>query len=172
MRPIPPNPCTPTPCGPNSQCQVVSGQAQCGCVPGMIGSAPNCRPECILSSECPSNRACINQKCVDPCVGTCAPNGECRVVSHSPVCSCAEGYSGDGFSSCRPIPVVGKIEFAGYSSEDFRFFFSNSGLFGLLVSDQLIYFFLFANSNLEKSLSLYFDLVFLIAVIFHSYCSS
>ncbi|EFX65777.1 hypothetical protein DAPPUDRAFT_229540, partial [Daphnia pulex] len=106
LRPIPPNPCTPTPCGPNSQCQVVSGQAQCGCVAGMIGSAPNCRPECVLSSECPSNRACINQKCVDPCLGTCAPNGECRVVNHRPVCSCATGYSGDGFSNCQPIPVV------------------------------------------------------------------
>ena len=108
LRPIPPNPCTPSPCGPNSQCQVVSGQAQCGCVPGMIGSAPNCRPECVLSSDCTSNRACINQKCVDPCPGTCASNAECRVVSHSPVCSCVTGFTGNAFSDCRPIPTVGK----------------------------------------------------------------
>jgi hypothetical protein len=108
LRPIPPNPCTPSPCGPNSQCQVVSGQAQCGCVSGMIGSVPNCRPECVLSSDCASNRACINQKCVDPCPGTCASNTDCRVVNHSPVCNCATGYTGDGFSNCRPIPAVGK----------------------------------------------------------------
>lgn len=109
LRPIPPNPCTPSPCGPNSQCQAVSGQAQCGCVSGMIGTAPNCRPECVLSSDCTSNRACINQKCVDPCPGVCAPNAECRVVSHSPVCSCVAGYTGDAFRNCRPIPAVGKI---------------------------------------------------------------
>jgi hypothetical protein len=108
LRPIPPNPCTPSPCGPNSQCQVVSGQAQCGCVAGMIGSVPNCRPECVLSSDCSSNMACINQKCVDPCPGTCASNAECRVVNHSPVCVCRMGYTGDGFSNCRPIPAVGK----------------------------------------------------------------
>ncbi len=108
LRPLPPNPCTPSPCGPNSQCQVVSGQAQCGCVPNMIGSVPNCRPECVLSSDCPSNSACINQKCVDPCPGTCAQNADCRVVNHSPVCNCATGYTGDAFSNCRPIPAVGK----------------------------------------------------------------
>lgn len=109
LRPIPPNPCTPSPCGPNSQCQAVSGQAECVCVSGMIGTAPNCRPECVLSSDCTSNRACINQKCVDPCPGVCAPNSECRVVSHSPVCSCVTGYTGNAFSNCRPIPAVGKI---------------------------------------------------------------
>lgn len=109
LRPLPPNPCVPTPCGPNSVCQVVSGQAQCGCQANMIGSAPNCRPECSISSDCPSNQACINQKCIDPCPGSCASNAECRVVSHRPVCSCLTGYSGNGFDECRPVPVVGKI---------------------------------------------------------------
>lgn len=75
----------------------------------MIGSAPNCRAECVVSSDCPSNEACINQKCVDPCPGTCAPNAECRVVNHSPVCDCIKGFTGDGFSNCRPTPVDGKI---------------------------------------------------------------
>jgi hypothetical protein len=109
LRPIPPNPCNPTPCGPNSQCQVVSGQAKCGCQPNMIGTTPNCRPECVLNSDCPSNRACINQKCVDPCPGSCTPNAECRVVNHSPSCTCAVGFSGNAFSDCRPILAVGKI---------------------------------------------------------------
>jgi hypothetical protein len=94
----------------------------------MIGSAPNCRPECLLNSECPSNTACINQKCVDPCLGTCAPNGECRVINHRPVCSCAAGYSGDGFSSCRPTPVVGKIDYLGIRRISMKF------SFGLMAS--------------------------------------
>ena len=126
LRPIPPNPCTPSPCGPNSQCQVVSGQAQCGCVTGMIGSVPNCRPECLISSECSSNSACINQKCVDPCVGTCAANSECRVINHSPVCSCAAGYSGDGFSSCQPVPVIGKMKFMVVQIESYSFVFQST----------------------------------------------
>ena len=109
LRPIPPNPCTPTPCGPNSQCQVVSGQAQCGCMPNMIGTTPNCRPECIIGSDCPSNQACVNQKCVDPCPGTCGSNSDCRVVNHSPICSCAAGFTGNAFDNCRPVPAVGKM---------------------------------------------------------------
>ena len=108
LRPIPSNPCTPTPCGPSSQCQVDSGQAQCGCLPNMIGSAPNCRPECLVSSDCPSQSTCINQKCIDPCSGTCASNSDCRVVNHSPVCTCTVGYTGNGFTDCRPVPAVGK----------------------------------------------------------------
>lgn len=109
LRPIPPNPCNPSPCGPNSQCQVVSGQAQCGCQPNMIGMAPNCRPECLVGSDCPSNLACVNQKCIDPCPGTCATNADCRVVNHSPTCSCTTGYTGNGFDDCQSIPAVGKL---------------------------------------------------------------
>ena len=75
----------------------------------MIGSSPNCRPECLLGSDCPSNQACVNQRCVDPCPGTCASNSDCRVVNHSPVCSCAAGFTGNAFSDCRPTPVVGKM---------------------------------------------------------------
>lgn len=112
LAPIPPNPCTPSPCGPNSQCQVVVGQAQCGCVAGMIGSVPNCRPECIISSDCPSSQACMNQKCVDPCPGTCASNAECKVVNHSPLCICTSGYTGDGFRNCLPIAAVGKKRYS------------------------------------------------------------
>ena len=89
--------------GPNSKCQVVSNQAQCGCQDGMIGSVPNCRPECVRNSDCPSNQACINQKCKDPCAGICGPNTQCRVVGHNPVCSCKDSYTGDPFRSCVPI---------------------------------------------------------------------
>ena len=109
LRPLPPNPCSSHPCGPNALCSVVNGQADCACVANMIGTAPNCRPECIISSDCPSNSACINQKCVDPCPGSCSSNADCRVVNHSPVCSCTQGFQGDGFRDCRPIPVVGNF---------------------------------------------------------------
>ena len=122
LKPLPPNPCNPHPCGPNSLCEVVGGRAKCSCMPGTIGNAPNCRPECVISSDCPSNRACVNQKCVDPCPGTCASNAECRVVNHAPTCSCIEGFTGNAFADCRPIPVTGKIETRNYSALfSFRF---------------------------------------------------
>lgn len=94
------NPCVPSPCGPNSQCQVNGNSPSCSCVPTFIGSPPNCRPECISNSECSYNLACINMKCKDPCPGSCAPNAECKVISHTPRCSCPPGYYGDPFSQC------------------------------------------------------------------------
>lgn len=98
------DPCIPSPCGPNSQCRVVNSQAVCSCLPSYIGSAPNCKPECILSSECLPNKACVNQKCVDPCSKICGSYAVCRVIKHSPICSCQPGYTGDPFSQCYAIP--------------------------------------------------------------------
>lgn len=98
------NPCQPTPCGPNSQCREVNEQAVCSCLPEYIGSPPLCRPECTISSECAFNKACINQKCADPCPGTCGQNANCRVHNHSPICSCRPGFTGDAFSRCFAIP--------------------------------------------------------------------
>lgn len=97
------NPCNPSPCGPNSQCRDINGQAVCSCVPGYLGSPPTCRPECVTSSECPLNQACVNQKCIDPCPGTCGINSVCQVVNHNPICSCKPGFSGDPFTTCAPI---------------------------------------------------------------------
>lgn len=94
----------PSPCGPNSQCREVNGQGVCSCLPNYSGSPPGCRPECVVSSECPLNKACANQKCVDPCPGICGQNANCRVQNHSPICSCAPGYTGDPFSRCYHNP--------------------------------------------------------------------
>lgn len=101
--PIAKNPCNPSPCGPNSLCREINGQPVCSCVPGFIGSPPMCRPECVTSSECPLNEACVNQKCIDPCPGTCGINARCEVVNHNPICSCANRFTGDPFIRCLPI---------------------------------------------------------------------
>lgn len=98
------NPCVPSPCGPNSQCKVVNQQPVCSCLPNYVGNPPGCRPECTVSTECPSNKACINQKCADPCPGSCGINADCAVINHSPVCSCRRGNTGDPFTRCFPIP--------------------------------------------------------------------
>ena len=94
------NPCEPSPCGPNAQCQVINNSPSCSCLSEFTGSPPNCRPECISNSECPSNLACINQKCRDPCPGSCGENAICNTVSHTPMCTCSSGYTGDPFTQC------------------------------------------------------------------------
>lgn len=98
------NPCVPNPCGPNSQCRELNGQVECLCLPTYVGSPPSCRPECVVNSECDLRKACVNQKCVDPCPGACGENAVCRVNNHSPLCSCPSGFTGSPFSRCYPTP--------------------------------------------------------------------
>lgn len=97
------NPCVPSPCGPNSICRAIGNTPACSCQPNYIGRAPNCRPECTINEECPSNLACQNERCVDPCPGSCGISTVCVVVKHSPVCSCQTGYTGDPFTGCNFI---------------------------------------------------------------------
>ena len=96
-------PCEGDPCGRYAQCKDISGVAACSCLPGYVGTPPNCRPECLIHSECPSDKACINEKCRDPCPGACGAYAECSVIQHNAVCRCQSGYEGDAFSACRRI---------------------------------------------------------------------
>lgn len=102
--PVPKDLCRPSPCGPFSICRVRNDRSVCTCLPDYIGQPPNCKPECVISSECPANTACINQRCRDPCPGTCGQNSKCLVTNHSPICSCMQGYTGDPFQQCVPQP--------------------------------------------------------------------
>lgn len=98
----PTNPCTPSPCGPNSICKPNGNSYVCSCQPSFEGSPPQCRRECTTSDDCPSDKTCMNFKCKDPCPGSCGINTVCTVRLHSPMCSCQDGYSGDAFTSCFP----------------------------------------------------------------------
>lgn len=99
----PSNPCVPNPCGLFSECRVSGQSPSCSCLPNYLGAPPNCHPECISNSECPSHQACINQKCQDPCPGLCGLNANCRVFSHTPSCMCLSGFTGDPFAQCNPV---------------------------------------------------------------------
>lgn len=101
------DPCVPSPCGAFSTCRNFGGQASCSCSPGYIGSPPNCRPECVTNQDCISSLACINQKCKDPCLGSCGQNARCSVMNHLAICSCLEGYKGDPFTACTVEPLKG-----------------------------------------------------------------
>lgn len=99
----PTDPCDPSPCGPNSQCLNTNGKASCTCLVNYKGTPPNCRPECVVSTECPINRACMNQKCVDPCPNVCGIDARCESINHSPICSCGINKTGDPFVRCFDI---------------------------------------------------------------------
>ena len=96
------DPCNPSPCGPNSQCRASGSSPSCSCLTGYIGSPPNCRPECVINPDCPAQQSCINNKCRDPCPGSCGVDAECRVISHAVSCVCPVGYSGNPFVQCVP----------------------------------------------------------------------
>lgn len=97
----------PSPCGPNSFCQPVNQNPVCACLDNYVGSPPNCRAECTVNSDCSSSKACINQKCRDPCVGSCGLNTDCQVYQHAAICSCTEGYTGNPFESCHVTQNIG-----------------------------------------------------------------
>lgn len=98
--------CVPSPCGQNSQCSNVNGQAVCTCLPGYnYGSPPGCRKECSINSDCVNTKACVNEHCINPCAGSCAPNAECRVVNHKAMCYCPPRFTGDPFVRCMPIAL-------------------------------------------------------------------
>lgn len=106
MSPVYVDPCQPSPCGPNADCRIVNSTAVCTCRPEYIGTPPSCRPECVMSSQCPKDKACLKQRCQDPCPGVCGLNAQCQVYNHSPFCSCLPGYTGAAFSSCYPEPRI------------------------------------------------------------------
>lgn len=103
--PPPTNPCQPSPCGPNALCRETNEAPTCTCMEGYHGQPPYCRPECSSNEECSLHMSCMNQKCRDPCKEACGANSECRVVSHSPICLCSSGYTGDPFVGCNIIAL-------------------------------------------------------------------
>ena len=63
---------------------------------------------CRADSECPSQTACINQQCVNPCsvADPCGINAQCQVLDTLPVrtmvCICITGYQGNAAVECTP----------------------------------------------------------------------
>lgn len=104
---LPLNPCQPSPCGVNSICQIKNSRAVCSCLPNYLGTPPNCRPECVINSDCKMNFVCRNSLCINPCAeSVCGLNANCRVVNRAPICTCLPGYSGDPFNICQVERVI------------------------------------------------------------------
>lgn len=62
--------------------------------------------ECNLNTDCPSEKACIQGHCSDPCAmrGACGINALCKTVLHRPRCSCPNCYIGRPNIECTPDP--------------------------------------------------------------------
>lgn len=98
--PVLDDPCTPSPCGKNALCN----EGQCNCLSEYQGDPyVECRPECVLNSECPRDKSCVRNKCVDPCPGTCATNAICEVHNHVAMCHCPDKMTGNAFFECRTV---------------------------------------------------------------------
>ncbi len=68
-----------------------------------------CKHQCTRQGDCPLNEACVRNKCIDPCPGTCGINAQCTVENHNPICSCPTSYSGNPFVRCT-VPPVAPVE--------------------------------------------------------------
>ena len=58
---------------------------------------------CRDNGDCPSLTACINERCIDPCVlnKPCAENALCTATIDSFLCRCLDGYKGDPNIKCE-----------------------------------------------------------------------
>jgi hypothetical protein len=107
-----PRPCDAHPCGFNAICNNRPDGARCSCPPDYRGDPfTSCRPQCVIDTECPRSQSCARNRCINPCAGSCGLDSVCSVANHVPVCTCREGFSGDPYNLCRPIPVVSKPPF-------------------------------------------------------------
>ena len=78
-----------------SQCGSTQGPCKFSLVINQQGelTCPDHQVECRVHNECPSNQACANGRCRNPCGnGAICPAGkECQVLDHKAVCICTTG---------------------------------------------------------------------------------
>jgi hypothetical protein len=62
-----------------------------------------CKPECVVNDDCPQDKACVRNKCTDPCVGICGYQANCAVRNHLALCTCQVGFTGNAYQACYRI---------------------------------------------------------------------
>lgn len=98
------NPCVqaldePAVCPENKSCEVQNHKPICICM-------KDCQPSisiCLRDTGCPSDLACKNYQCVNPCdYHSCYENSPCIVEDHKPICKfCPPGFIADSKVGCR-----------------------------------------------------------------------
>ena len=118
------DPCEPNPCGRGALPLRSTGRCDCFCPypsskgyqPDLIPHYTECRPECVVTSDCPPNLSCRDHVCQDPCTSTCGRGATCTVVNHSPMCSCPPGDAGNPLVQCQ-YPAPDYSDYAAPASE-------------------------------------------------------
>lgn len=87
-------------CEVNKRCQVRNHRPMCVCKHGFVVNELGeltCAPDtltCARDFDCPSNAACVNGKCQNPCnvrkKKPCPDDKTCDVLDHRPVCICTQ----------------------------------------------------------------------------------
>ena len=109
------NPCTAiSPCAPHASCIVHNTlplrTMTCICDEGYTGRGDQfCTEieeivaECTRDNDCPSQQACRNERCVNPCTSgnQCGELAICSPVDHQAKCTCQVGYEGDPYRQCK-----------------------------------------------------------------------
>lgn len=152
--------CNPSPCGQNSYCNSINNQAICSCLPGYFGSPPACRRECAINSDCVNTKACVNERCIDPCPGSCAYNAECSVINHKAICYCMPHYTGDPFVRCIPM-AIGKI--------NHNIQLSNSKVYSfhfMFIKMNKIIFSIYSSTNIFKCIIIFIDVLLIYLLLF------
>ncbi|CAB4059878.1 unnamed protein product [Lepeophtheirus salmonis] len=93
-------------CGNNAICTAQNHRALCKCPPGFAtDSQSNCYEyECLRNSDCPFDKACVSEKCINPCKNTlCGTRAECSVEYHKPICKCPKGLQGSPYIECKNV---------------------------------------------------------------------
>ena len=94
-------------CDDPCQRKIYVGNAHIECLPEPRVTSPK---ECAADDDCSDDRACFNDRCVNPCVSdACGRGALCRTSNHKAVCNCPSGYTMDGNGNCIPRkyhPVV------------------------------------------------------------------
>lgn len=102
-------------CAPTARCEGHRHQPVCTCQPGTTGNPyVECagyrdQPQCVTDSDCPSQLACVNARCENPCAKSdvCAPQQTCTVIDTSPLrtvmCRCPVDMIIDSSGRCVPI---------------------------------------------------------------------
>ena len=57
--------------------------------------------ECLIDNDCPLDKACRSQECVNPCLTTqCGSRAQCDVDFHTAICTCPPGLQGNPLVAC------------------------------------------------------------------------
>lgn len=100
------NPCAErNPCAQNAECRVSQHRPLCYCPIGWGGDPQvQCyKPECKTDHDCPYDKTCHNENCLNPCtLGAvqCGRGAECLAQNHRANCMCPAGTQGNPLVSC------------------------------------------------------------------------